>query len=650
MTGSDNLRDINKLIKLFANTNYTLKFYDFSKSNSNMTQNLGFFDNEGNFINGIDFFTDSITFATENECYLDIRRKGNSGSYSFSKIQLEKGSTSTDYVEHKQQTFTFPLGNEKLMLGDYLADDGIHHVRKQVEVYISYIATLSNENVIGISNLQGKINKANNYLISEKAIFTKNTDTNYQQEGTVYENASNVCFVGNTEDTLQSLRNKYNGSLVEYELEQEVITPYTSAQQRVYNEIKNAYSYDEMTIITGSSDGNKPFFTVQIYKDLNKDLNKNSNLVNGSNTGSLRSISSAIENGTYTMGIGSFAVGADTQASGEMSYAEGEGTKATGWTSHSEGTATEANGDGSHSEGYESKANGIYSHTEGFNTQADGYNQHVEGMNNIVDINNKYAHIIGNGQSDENRSNAHTVDWQGNGWFQGNVKVGGTSQDDTNAQNLITEDKYNRLKATLPTTGEVTGQDITLDKTAEFEFIKPPLPMGNSEQVQYSGKNLFLPTLTEQTTSNNVTCTPNGDGTFTLNGTSNDSGRFIISSTPDKLYFTLEELGFSLNDQGFLNGCPVGGSDSTPTTSYKLFMSGQSGASNINDGGSGSIINANSSNMNGKYYLSIDYASGVTFNNLVFKPMIVKGITTSTDYEPYVRTELQAPHQIIHKL
>ena len=45
-----------------------------------------------------------------------------------------------------------------------------------------------------------------------------------------------------------------------------------------------------------------------------------------------------------------------------------------------------------------------------------------------------------------------------------------------------------RLKATLPTTtGE--GQDITLNKTAELEFKKPPLPMGNSEQIQYSGKN-----------------------------------------------------------------------------------------------------------------------------------------------------------------
>lgn len=197
---------------------------------------------------------------------------------------------------------------------------------------------------------------------------------------------------------------------------------------------------------------------------------------------------------------------------------------------------------------------------------------------------------------------------------------------------------------------EVSGQDITLTGTTEIKFAKPPLPIGNSEQVEYSGKNLFLPSLTEQTTSNNVTCTPNGDGTFTLNGTSNASGRFTISSTPSKLYFTLEELGFSLNDQGFLNGCPVGGSASSPTTSYKLFMSGQSGASNINDGGSGAIINATSANMSGKYYLSIDYASGVTFNNLVFKPMIVKGITTSTSYEPYVRTELQAPHHLILNL
>ena len=52
-------------------------------------------------------------------------------------------------------------------------------------------------------------------------------------------------------------------------------------------------------------------------------------------------------------------------------------------------------------------------------------------------------------------------------------------EQNTEIENLQEENA--RLKATLPTTtGE--GQDITLDKTAEMEFKKPPLPMGNSEQ------------------------------------------------------------------------------------------------------------------------------------------------------------------------
>ena len=40
-----------------------------------------------------------------------------------------------------------------------------------------------------------------------------------------------------------------------------------------------------------------------------------------------------------------------------------------------------------------------------------------------------YAHIVGNGTSDTARSNAHTLDWNGVGWFQGGLQVGGTAQD-----------------------------------------------------------------------------------------------------------------------------------------------------------------------------------------------------------------------------
>lgn len=74
-------------------------------------------------------------------------------------------------------------------------------------------------------------------------------------------------------------------------------------------------------------------------------------------------------------------------------------------------------------------ATGDYSHAEGYSTQAQSQYQHVQGKYNVVDANDKYAHILGNGSYNQS-SNAHTVDWDGNAWFAGNVKVGGTSYDD----------------------------------------------------------------------------------------------------------------------------------------------------------------------------------------------------------------------------
>lgn len=43
-----------------------------------------------------------------------------------------------------------------------------------------------------------------------------------------------------------------------------------------------------------------------------------------------------------------------------------------------------------------------------------------------------YQYIIGNGLGDTSRSNAHTIDWDGNAWFQGNVyvsSISGTNKD-----------------------------------------------------------------------------------------------------------------------------------------------------------------------------------------------------------------------------
>ena len=149
----------------------------------------------------------------------------------------------------------------------------------------------------------------------------------------------------------------------------------------------------------------------------------------------------SVASGTY-----SHAEGQSAQASGPRgSHAEGRNTVASGESSHAEGRGTTASGKYSHAEGYASKASGESSHAEGTATKAAGNKQHVQGGYNIEDTASKYAHIVGNGTSDTARSNAHTLDWDGNGWFAGDVYVGGTGKDDASAKQLATKEYVDGL-------------------------------------------------------------------------------------------------------------------------------------------------------------------------------------------------------------
>ena len=97
-----------------------------------------------------------------------------------------------------------------------------------------------------------------------------------------------------------------------------------------------------------------------------------------------------------------------------------------------------------------SKALGVGSHAEGLLTIAASDYQHTQGKFNIADDEGKYAHIVGNGSKYNETSNAHTLDWEGNAWFAGDIKVGGTGQDDPNAKILATVDYVNEaIKAAI---------------------------------------------------------------------------------------------------------------------------------------------------------------------------------------------------------
>jgi hypothetical protein len=225
--------------------------------------------------------------------------------------------------------------------------------------------------------------------------------------------------------------------------------------------------------------------------------------------------------GKDNLALGSYshAEGYQTTASGAYSHAEGNGTKATNASSHAEGYYTSASGNDSHAEGYYAAASGSFSHAEGGNTKASGSfshtegngttasgsnshaegigtkassdNQHAQGKYNIEDTSSKYAHIVGNGESNGVRSNAHTLDWNGKAWFKNDVCIGGTGQDsataslsavktiadtaNSNASSAVTtaNEAKTLAEGALPLSGGTMTGPIIMRKGSNSDFIVP---------------------------------------------------------------------------------------------------------------------------------------------------------------------------------
>lgn len=124
------------------------------------------------------------------------------------------------------------------------------------------------------------------------------------------------------------------------------------------------------------------------------------------------------------------AEGYNSRASGDSSHVEGSGNVASGSSSHAEGTSTLASGLHSHSEGNTTTASGMDSHAEGSHTIANHRSQHVLGEYNVEDDSSavassrgNYIEIVGNG-TNSTKSNARSLDWDGNERLRGNLYVG----------------------------------------------------------------------------------------------------------------------------------------------------------------------------------------------------------------------------------
>lgn len=195
----------------------------------------------------------SKTFTLEEESICRISVEYNVGctfnNFEFN-VMLNKGSQAP-YIPYQEQAEYFPLSEgQKLYKGSYLADDGIHHKRKQTTVTIRNIVALSNGNVGGIFQFAGKKYSSHNVLCCDKAKYDPNkrfvTDT-------VYENPSNVVFVGDSTDTLETLKAKYDGAILEYELAEEEIVPYTEDQKEAWEKLRHFTLFRGINNITSTA-------------------------------------------------------------------------------------------------------------------------------------------------------------------------------------------------------------------------------------------------------------------------------------------------------------------------------------------------------------------------------------------------------------
>lgn len=152
-----------------------------------------------------------------------------------------------------------------------------------------------------------------------------------------------------------------------------------------------------------------------------------------------------------------------------------------------------------------------------------------------------------------------------------------------------------------------------------------PITGHDEVTVTRTGKNLItgFPSITQY----GVTFTPNADGSVTANGTATGGAATCLISASRPIFASF------LGKEVILSGCPSGGSASTYRLQWWKYAVNSGGgtitASDYGDGTTPFIPTETSGNI------AIVISTGVTVNNVTFRPMVRFASETDDAYEPY---------------
>lgn len=289
---------------LKPNTTYTFSNYDLEGYKESSTETI-YMTRYPDYNNGIlgagskpifnkaqGVSNSNIQFTTSEtgKCYLGFYQRPTNWTEElwkseisyFANAQLEEGTVATSYVpyhslelkatngleetdeNYQEQVATFPLGEEKLYQGSFLNDNGKNHTRGQYEFTGNETGWNYNsaQNAFWIRNRE--ITNCKNQAHSKLCNYFSYTSESYTvaPANTLCENSNSTIpmfifkvstDVANSLTTWKTWLQNHN-LIVEYDLAEPEIVPYTEEQQVAWDKIKNLTLFEGVNHI--SSDAN----------------------------------------------------------------------------------------------------------------------------------------------------------------------------------------------------------------------------------------------------------------------------------------------------------------------------------------------------------------------------------------------------------
>lgn len=270
--GNSNLTNASDYISINANEKYVIT-YDYTSLLSENARAVCFFDENKNYVNGKTYSVTSkkVDVSSDFDGYVVFSYDKNCTDIMFSKEEQ-----SIQYEPYKQQTEYFPLSEgQKLMKKSYLVDDGIHHKREQyvfkgTEPF--HLGGRQHENCATFYVFNADIiKKQNNYrteamcshFVYDSLAYTERRDIECITDNTSAPYGLIVFQILKTRLTSIDvtgfkayLSEQYaNGTpvIVEYELAEEEIVPYTETQQEAWEKLRHFTLFKGINNITSTA-------------------------------------------------------------------------------------------------------------------------------------------------------------------------------------------------------------------------------------------------------------------------------------------------------------------------------------------------------------------------------------------------------------